>query len=119
MEQRIIEVNDQHIVEYISGEIEIRSAQDALDLMADAGSRGIRDLIVHEKNIIPDFFDLRTGLAGEILQKFSNYDMRLSIVGDFSKHNSKSLAAFIAECNRGIRVFFVPDTDTAARKLTR
>ena len=32
------------------------------------------------------FFNLRTGLAGEIMQKFVNYHLRLVIIGDLSGH---------------------------------
>ena len=39
-------------------------------------------MIIHEKNITPEFFDLKNRMAGEILQKFSNYRIRLAIVGD-------------------------------------
>jgi hypothetical protein len=34
-------------------------------------------LIVKKENIINDFFDLSSGLAGEVLQKFSNYRKNL------------------------------------------
>ncbi len=65
--------------------------QDALDIMVTADEKGARKIIMYEKNIHPDFFLLRTRLAGEILQKFTNYMVNLAIVGDFDKYNSKSL----------------------------
>jgi len=37
-------------------------------------------LLIDESQLGPDFFDLRTGLAGEVLQKFTNYRVRLAIV---------------------------------------
>ncbi|HUQ10545.1 MAG TPA: DUF4180 domain-containing protein [Steroidobacteraceae bacterium] len=37
-------------------------------------------LLIDEAELGPDFFDLRTGLAGEVLQKFTNYRVRLAIV---------------------------------------
>ncbi|WP_449401649.1 DUF4180 domain-containing protein [Chryseobacterium wanjuense] len=52
-------------------------------------------VIIHEKNITPEFFDLKTKIAGDILQKFSNYRVKLAIVGDFSKYESKSIKDFI------------------------
>ncbi|WP_083996437.1 DUF4180 domain-containing protein [Desulfosporosinus acididurans] len=59
---------------------------------------------MHE--IFEDFFDLKTKLAGEILQKFVNYHVRIAIVGDFSGYKSKSLKDFIYESNNGKDVFF-------------
>lgn len=47
----------------------------ALSASVEAGG-----LILDEKDLSPDFFDLRTGLAGEVLQKFTNYRARLAIV---------------------------------------
>ena len=57
-----------------------------------------------------DFFDLKNGIAGEILQKFSNYRVSLIIVGDFSKYASKSLNDFIYESNKGRHINFVAST---------
>jgi hypothetical protein len=52
-----------------SDEMVITSVQDALDLMANCGYQGANRIIVHERNLTPAFFDLKTGVAGEILQK--------------------------------------------------
>ncbi len=79
------------IAELQSAKVIIKDTQDALDLMADCGYHGASRIIVYEHNLNPAFFDLKTRLAGEILQKFSNYRVRLAVVGDFSKYNSKSL----------------------------
>ncbi len=101
------------IAEIISEEIVINKTQDALDIMADANYNGARKIIIHEKNLIPDFFKLATGLAGEILQKFVNYKVQLALVGDFSKFKSKPLQDFIKECNNGSQIFFVSEVDKA------
>ena len=37
-------------------------------------------LVLDEKQLSAEFFDLRTGFAGEVLQKFTNYRARLAIV---------------------------------------
>ncbi|MFZ3074356.1 MAG: DUF4180 domain-containing protein [Minisyncoccales bacterium] len=94
----------------------IGKVQDALDLMVDPALEGAHRIIIDRKNIAPDFFDLSTRLAGEILQKFVTYQVKLAIVGDFS-NASESLKAFICESNRGNEIFFVPDIETAKTKL--
>ena len=118
MKQRVFENNNRKIAEIISDKVEINSVQDALDIMANADNEGARNVVLYEKNISPNFFDLKTGLAGEILQKFSNYRMKLSIIGDFAKYRSNSLNAFKIECNRRGHIFLVSDLDTAVRKMT-
>ena len=63
-------------------------------------------------------FHLSTKLAGEILQKFINYHVKIAIVGDFSAYTSKSLKDFIYESNNGKDIFFLPDEKKAIDKLS-
>jgi hypothetical protein len=111
------EIENVIVSELIAETVVFSEVQDMLDLMGDAGANGCNRIIVNEKNLHPDFFKLHTGLAGEILQKFSTYNVKLAIVGDFSKYKSKSLQDFIRESNRGNRVFFVHSHDEATKKL--
>ena len=89
------------------------TVQDALDLLADACYHGAEALLLRQDQLPAAFFDLQTRLAGEILQKFSNYRMRLVILGDFAAVERESLRAFIRESNRGKLVAFLPDRDAA------
>jgi hypothetical protein len=104
--------------EVISEEILVSNPEDGLQLMGDLYYQGFDKIILHERNISPDFFDLKTGIAGEILQKFSNYRVRLVIIGDFSKYGGKSIKDFIFESNNGRQVNFLPDLNTAIEKLS-
>ena len=118
MELSYFESSGFEIAEIISGDIVIMTTQDALDIMANAQYQGASHIIIYEKQLNPDFFDLKTGLAGDILQKFSNYQMNLVIIGDFTKFKSNSLAAFIAESNRAKQVAFVADKVAALETIT-
>ncbi|TFH24528.1 MAG: DUF4180 domain-containing protein [Bacteroidia bacterium] len=105
-------------VEISSDKLVIQSEQDALDIMANIGYLyDSRKIIVHKKNLGEDFFDLSSGLAGGILQKFSNYRVRLAVVGDFSGYGSKRLKEFILESNKGRQVNFVEDISKAIETL--
>ena len=110
-------INDITIAELTDKNFIINEVQDALDLMADVSHQGCNRLIVYENNLNKDFFDLSTGLAGEILQKFSNYNFKLAIIGDFSKYESNSLRDFIRESNRGNMIFFAEDLQSALLRL--
>lgn len=91
-----------------SNDIVISKVQDALDLMASVNYLNeAYKMIIDKSNITEEFFDLKTKLAGEILQKYVNYQVKLAIVGDFDGYSSKSLKDFIYECNNGKHVFFV------------
>ena len=100
-------INEEKIAEVVSEEIIIHSVEDALDLVGNIYYQGFDKLVISEKNLTPDFFDLKNKLAGEILQKFSNYRVRLAIVGNFGKYESKSLRDFILESNKGKHINFV------------
>ncbi|MFH0756723.1 MAG: DUF4180 domain-containing protein [Bacteroidota bacterium] len=101
------EVNGTKIAELVSDEVIMNTTEDGLDLLGNLYYQDFEKIIIHEKNITPDFFDLKNGIAGEILQKFSNYRVRLAIVGDFTKYNSNSINDFIYESNKGRKVIFV------------
>jgi len=105
------------IAEITAEGVMVSCVQDALDLMADCRYRGAQKIILREEHLIPGFFDLKTGVAGDILQKFSNYGMQLAIVGDFSKYNSKSLRDFIYESNKAGRILFVKTAEAARERL--
>ena len=68
-----------------------------------------------------DFFRLKTGVAGEIMQKFVTYGLRLAIVGDISRYLSESSALrdLVYECNKGTQVWFLANLQELAEQLTR
>jgi len=119
MKIELIKTDHTVIAEITSDEKVIVNYQDALDLMANCQYQGTSKIILDEKNIVDEFFDLKTGIAGEVLQKFSNYNCQLAIVGDFSKFQSKSLRDFIYESNKMGRIFFVSSIDEARKCLSR
>ncbi|TPG73141.1 DUF4180 domain-containing protein [Brevibacillus laterosporus] len=105
-------------VAIISGDsVIINNVNDFLDLMANVRYNGCEKMLVRKENIIDDFFDLKTGLAGDVLQKYTNYNMKIAIVGEFESYNSKSLNDFIYECNKGKQVFFKRTEDEALHAL--
>lgn len=97
----------------------IKNGQDLLDSMATAGYLGCTGMIAHAESLGSAFFDLKTGVAGEMLQKFSNYKMRLAVIGDFSEVASHSLRDFIRESNRGRTVCFTDLPEHALAWLAR
>ncbi|QUH25235.1 DUF4180 domain-containing protein [Serpentinicella alkaliphila] len=101
-----------------SEETVIYNIQSALNLIATINYETVSDLIVLNKTaIVEDFFDLKTKLAEEILQKFINYRVKVAIVGDFSIYSSKSLIDFIYESNNGKDLFFLRNEQEAIDKL--
>jgi hypothetical protein len=104
-------LNEIKAAEIVSDEILIHNTEDALDLIGNLYHQGFDLIIIHEKNITHDFFDLKTKMAGDILQKFTQYRMSLTVVGDFSKFTGKSLKDFIYESNKGKQINFLSSLD--------
>ena len=119
MDINLISVNDYYIAEIVSDIIEINTAQDALDILANCAYQDARRIVMYQENITDSFFDLKTTLAGDILQKFSNYNVKLAVVGDFSKYSSNSLRDFIYESNKAGRISFVATRDEAIDALSK
>lgn len=93
--------------------------QDALDLIGEARSAGATLVVIPVSRLDPSFFELRTMLAGEMLQKFEMYQVRVAVVGDTSAQcaESKSLRDFIREANRGRAVWFVQSREELESRL--
>ena len=98
----------------------ITDVQSALDLaMTVKYETGAANLVLDKGLICEDFFILSTGVAGEILQKFINYQVRAAIYGAYSRYTSKPLKDFIYESNHGKDFFFVSTKEEAIQKLTQ
>lgn len=118
MELRISKIEGTDVAVVEGSEVIIRDAQDALDLMASIMyTHGCTKAVLNKANITEEFFRLQTGLAGEILQKFTNYRFVVAIFGDFDLYESKSLRDFIYESNQGRQVFFAKDQQSALDHL--
>ena len=98
----------------------ITDAQSALDVLMSAKyDIRTKNIVIDKKLIAEEFFILSSGLAGEILQKYVNYEGRIAIFGDYSHYTSKPLKDFIYESNKGKDVFFAATEDEAIDMLTR
>lgn len=102
----------------VSPDILISDSQSALDLMATIRyNQGCDKVIVKKANVEERFFDLKTGLAGEVMQKFTNYHFRFAIVGDFDGYTSKALRDLIYESNKGKHILFLKTEQEALDAL--
>src|SRR4051794_24317516 len=77
----------------------LKSEREAVDLIGEALQQGAEIIIVPVERLEEDFFQLKTRLAGHIIQKFVTYRRRLVILGDISRYVTESSAfkAFVYE----------------------
>ncbi|WP_142139408.1 DUF4180 domain-containing protein [Acidovorax sp. SLBN-42] len=97
----------------------ISTPDDASDLVGTAWSHRATMIAVPVERLDPTFFDLRSGMAGEITQKFVNYRLRLAVIGDISEHvaASNALRDFVWESNLGEHVWFLESDEDLAMRL--
>ncbi|MGL5889688.1 MAG: DUF4180 domain-containing protein [Bacteroidia bacterium] len=119
MKIEIHKTNNIEIAEILAEEFVINSADDGVDLVGSLYFQGVDKVIIDAKNIAPAFFDLKTGIAGEILQKFSNYRIRLAVVGNWTSYNNERLQEFISESNKFGHVNFAQTKEEAIERLLK
>lgn len=109
-----------HRIAFVESDIPIIThVQDALDLLATVQyETNATRWAISKEAFTSDFFLLRTGLAGSILQKFTTYQAKVAIVGDFTGYTSNALRDFLYESNKGNQTFFVATIEEAVQKLS-
>ncbi|MEN4013592.1 MAG: DUF4180 domain-containing protein [Chloroflexota bacterium] len=107
METQPIRIGETVIVETVPGSGFMQSEADALDLVAACSEHGAERLLLHAENLSDAFFDLKSGLAGAALLKFSNYWLRVAAVIPAGRIGHGRFAEFAAETNTGrqFRIF--------------
>jgi hypothetical protein len=97
----------------------LRTDRDAVELIGEALEAGAGMVVIPVERLDEDFLRLRTGVAGEFIQKFVTYGVRLAIIGDISVSLSESSALrdFVYEANRGRHVWFPANQDEFDRRL--
>lgn len=82
---------------------------DFTQLIGSTWGQDVDAVIIPTSRLTDDFFRLASGLAGEALQKLTQYGLMLVVLGDVSAHveRSQSFRDFVREANRGSHARFV------------
>lgn len=100
-----------HIVSAGESGVALRSFADIPDAVGAGLSAD--GLILTEDELGPEFFDLRTGLAGEALQKFVNYQVRVAVVVATPQTHGERFVELAREHATHPMVRFFPTQDAA------
>ena len=110
-------LNSNNYIEVISKDVVINSEQAILDLIVNAEYQfDCKNILVHRNNLNESFFDLKSGFAGNILLKLSNYKINFGIIGDFSDLGN-TFHDFIYETNKNGQTVFASSIDKAVALL--
>ena len=101
------------ILDVTASDFRLGRPGDTLELV----SSGALAVIIRDTQIDDAFFDLSSGLAGEVVQKCVNYDLRVAVVMEQPRSLSASFEQFATESTRQGRFIFVSSVDEAYRRL--
>ena len=74
---------------------------------------GADALLLDQKALTPDFFDLSSGVAGNLVQRLQNYGIRMAAVVPSTAAHSRAFQEFAMEANTGSRFRFFPTREDA------
>ena len=107
MNYRLVEDARNNYVECMKGDGRIEHENDALDLVGACGAYQTHRLLIYAENLPEAFFDLRSGLAGEVLQKFANYRIKAALVLPDALAHQGRFGEMVLEANRSNRMLHV------------
>jgi hypothetical protein len=102
---------------YYEFELPANGAFEPRVAVADCIENGADALLFDQGTLPPAFFDLSSGIAGDLLHRLSVYRMRLAaVVPDPSVHSPR-FQEFMREANKGRAYRFFPHRDDAIQWL--
>lgn len=115
----ITEINGHRMLTVEDTDAVLATVRDFTNLIGDAMSEDLRIVAIPSDRMGDNFYRLRTGVAGEVLQKLVNYQMKLAVIGDVSTWVTESNAFrdLLIELDRGTDVLFVADEAALAKRL--
>ena len=118
---KFYELHGVRVLELIAGGTKLQTYKDAVDLIGKTFENRATMIVIPVECLNHEFFQLKTRIAGELIQKFVQYRRHLVIVGDISGFlaESSALRAFVAESNRGKKVWFLPSREELDDRLAR
>ena len=96
----------------------INSRQDIIDILTCCSEANSNLVLLEKRFLNSDFFDLKTGLVGTILQILAQYQVKAAFVIDFTAHESRHFKELVNEANRGNAVNFFSELHAAEKWLT-
>lgn len=88
------------------------------DLVSACFEKDVWNVLFDAGSLRPEFFDLSSGFAGDMVQKLVNYGIRAAVVLPDTAGYSESFRDFVRESNRSGPVRFFEDREAAVTWLS-
>ncbi len=118
---KFYELHGVRVLECVPDGSKLQTYNDAVELIGKTFENHATLIVIPVECLNDEFFQLKTRIAGELIQKFVQYRRRLVVVGDISRHlaESSALRAFVNESNRGKDVWFLASLEHLNQRLER
>ncbi len=112
-----LDVDELPVLELTGAGAVIGSERDALDLLALCREHQAQGILASTSLFHDDFFRLKSGIAGAILQKLAHYQVRLALVRQPEQKIKGKFLEFVNESNNGSYFAILDSRDEAIRWL--
>jgi hypothetical protein len=117
MDLDLIQTNKGEYIKLACEGVCVSSEDHVLALLGACGEHQNHKLLIPKGCLHPNFFNLKTGLAGLIFQKFSTYKMKTAFLGQWDEIQNERFKELMYECNKGLQIHFFTSTPEAERWL--
>ncbi|WP_048796990.1 DUF4180 domain-containing protein, partial [Serratia sp. 506_PEND] len=110
MSYAVLQVHDLRLVVFAEAGPLLKDENDVSLFIAPAFEHEAGMIALPVNRLDAAFFQLKSGIAGAVLQKFINYRLRVALLGDITPWlaQSNALQDLVREANRGEQVWFLP-----------
>lgn len=104
---QFVEMPEHGFLEVLGGGDRIASDRDVLEILSLCGEYHTNRVLFHGASLSPDFIELSTGLAGQILLKLTIYHVKAAVILTREQINHGKFYEFALETNRRSNEFRV------------
>lgn len=120
MSYSVRQIHDLRLVVFAEAGPPLKDENDVSLFIAPAFEHDAGMIALSVNRLDAAFFQLRSGIAGAVLQKFINYRLRVALRGDDItswQGQSNALQDFVREANRSEQVWFLPSLAELEQRL--
>jgi DNA-binding PadR family transcriptional regulator len=119
MNYQIREIENKKYIELISTTENLSTENDALDLIALCWEHDTHSLMIHYAALSEDFFRLKTKVAGNIIQKFTNYGVKAAVIIPQETIQKGRFKEMVTETNKNNHFRMYENKEEAERWLLK
>ena len=101
MNYEVIKKENLVYIVFDSNEEQLKREEEATDFISKCWENDTNYLVFYDKALSDDFFNLKTRLAGMVLQKFMNYKIKVGVIIEDEDRLNDRFREMILESNKG------------------